>query len=269
MNFQHFAIRKSLVTCFLASGLGIATMAFAIGFASARSAIAQTTIEDNIAQTQPTGISLAEGKATAISFENGEVITFVLLSDQSKNVYTLNAPIETGQAKSIFLRQIKTLEIPGTTTTTNPNLFVVTTNAEGNQKEYQFTINNNSEYVDSYQVAIKPTQEKPKPQIIPEIKNNIESSLGEITPEDIDLGLNTNLRKGLLNQNDPLVFAVKEYVALTMNGSSVKNAMEKVEVPLSLLQKLGTIGLQEDARRRLLPLASSFEQVYKTYNGKK
>ena len=214
---------------------------------------AQTIIkvEDKIAQSQPTNVSLNQGKATGISFENDEVITFVLLSDQSQNVYTLNAPIESGQAQSIFLRQIKTLEIPGTTTNKNPNLFVVTTDAKGKQKEYEFTINNNSG-TDNYQIAIEPA--RPKPKVKPILKKTIVTALGEAKPQDIELGLKTNLKKGLLQYNDPVVFSVREYVALTMNGASVDQALKKVEVPLSLIQKLGKIGLQEDARRRLMPL---------------
>ena len=210
-------------------------------------------VEDKIAQTQPTTVSLNQGKATAISFENDEVITFVLLSDQSKNVYTLNAPIESGQAQSIFLRQIKTLKIPGTTTNKNPNLFVVTTNAQGKQKNYQFTINNDSD-VDSYQIAIEPELQLPLPKI--KLKKTIVTALGEAQPKDIELGLKTNLEKGLLQYDDPVVFAVREYIALTMNGSSVEQAIQQVDVPLSLLQQLGKIGLQEDARRRLMPLPS-------------
>lgn len=207
-------------------------------------------VEDKIAQSQPTTVSLNQGKATSISFENDEVITFVLLSDQSTNVYTLNAPIESGQAQSIFLRQIKTLEIPGTTTNKNPNLFVVTTNSLGKQKEYEFTINNNSG-ADSYQIAIEPARPRPKPK--PKLKKTIVTALGEAQPRDIQLGLNTNLKKGLLQYNDPVVFSVREYVALTMNGASVEKAINQVDVTLSLLQQLGKIGLQEDARRRLLP----------------
>ncbi len=231
-------------------------MGIGLSFSPLSPVAAQTKIievEDKIAQTQATAVSLNQGKATAISFENDEVITFVLLSDQSKNVYTLNAPIESGQAQSIFLRQIKTLEIPGTTTNKNPNLFVVTTNAQGKQKNYQFTINNNSD-VDSYQIAIEPELPKPKPKI--KLKKTIVTALGEAQPKDIELGLKTNLEKGLLQYNDPVVFAVREYIALTMNGSSVEQAIQQVDVPLSLLQQLGKIGLQEDARRRLMPLPS-------------
>ncbi|MDJ0570869.1 MAG: hypothetical protein QNJ53_17740 [Pleurocapsa sp. MO_192.B19] len=239
-------MRKTLITLLIGIGVGISPIT---------PVTAQTTIiDEQTASSKPTDISIAAGKATAISFENDEVITFVLLSDQSKNIYTLNAPIESGQAKSIFLRQIQNLTIPGTTTTENPNLFVVTTNAKGKQIEYEFILNNSDEDIDSYQIAIKPAQAKPKPKIAQTPLNEIQTDLGAAMPEDIQLGLETKLKKGLLKPNDPLVFSVSEYIGLTMNGTNTNKAIEQVEVPISILQKLGRIGLEEDARRRLLPL---------------
>lgn len=241
-------MRRTLITLLI-------SVSFSVSSISPVTAQTKTKIvEDLTAQTYPTDVTLTEGKATAISFENDEIITFVLLSDQSKNVYTLDAPIESGQAKSIFLRKIQTLDIPGTTTTENPNLFVVTTNSSGKQKEYEFNILNDPQKVDSYQIAIQPA--KPKPKIVSEPKNYIQTDLGEAHPSDIQLGLETRLRKGLLQPDDPLIVAVKEYIALTMNGTSTQQAIKQVDVPLSILQKLGSIGLAEDTKRRLLPLNS-------------
>ncbi|MGL5833612.1 MAG: hypothetical protein ACRC1Z_10335 [Waterburya sp.] len=214
-------------------------------------------IDRTIAQNQPTTTPVVEGKTTAISFKTDEVITFVVLSDQSKNVYTTNAPVESGQAKSVYIRQIENLEIPGATASSNPNLFVVTTDRSGEQSEYEFTLFNEPANIDSYKIVIAPPKPvPPKPKIIPPPDNTVQTTLGEASPEDVELGLETTLKTGRLTLDDPVVLATREYIALTQNGSSSDQAIEAVQLPISFVQQLGSLGLQEDTRRRLLPLNS-------------
>ena len=209
-------------------------------------------VEDETAQIQSTKIELSPGKATAISFDNGEIINSVLLSDQSRHVYTISPPLDSGRAKTIFLRQIQNIEIPGTTTTSNPNLMAITIDADGNQNVYEFTIHNSTQQHDNNKLSIRPTIPEPVVETPPD--NIIVTSLGEATPEDIQLGLDTQLRKGKFPLDDPLVFAVLECVSLAMNQTSLIEAAKLLNVPLSVLQELGKIGLQVDARRRIMPL---------------
>ncbi|WP_036486846.1 hypothetical protein [Myxosarcina sp. GI1] len=207
------------------------------------------------AQAESTTVNVSQGKATAISFENGETITFVLLSDQSRHIYTLNAPVESGLAKSIFLRRIQNIEIPGTTTTSRPNLFVVTADKNGNQQEYEFVIVNSDAQDDNNRVSVSPdVVKKPVATKPPQPKNTLVTSLGEATPEDIRLGLETKLERGAIAADDPLVLAVAECIALSLNDTPLKEAARSFELPLSLLSELGKIGLQEETRRRLMPL---------------
>ena len=243
-------INKFLVTVFI----GLTT-----NFATVLPTVANTqTIEAKNARDKSIPVAVIPGKASSINFKSDEIIIFVMLSDQSNNVYNLNAPVESGEARSVYLRQIQTLNIPGTTTTENPNLFVVTTDGQGNQFEYEFSLQNNSTDTDSYRIAIAPTspppKPKPKPKPIPQPQNTIQTRFGEATPFDIQLGLDTNIKKGQIPSDDPLVLAVREYIALTMNGTSTQGAIESVDLPLSILQKLATVGQVEDARRRILSL---------------
>lgn len=247
MKLQHLNLRQTIFTL---------TVGISLGFSCINPATAQVrTIEQQDARTKPISVYLKEGEADLIGFENDEIITFILLSDPSKNVYNSDAPIESGQARAITLRQIEEIDIPGTTSTEIPNLFVQTVDAQGKVGRYQFHIYNDSQIKDDNQIAIIPTKPEPKPKIIPPKPNNIiQTVLGEATPEDILLGLDTVLKKGQLSPEDNLVFQINEYAAMTMNGFSASQAIKKVEVPLSILQKIGSIGQQEDARRRLLPL---------------
>lgn len=247
MKSKHFNFRQTLFTL---------TIGISLGFMPENPATAQVrTIEQQDARTKPTKVYLKQGEADLIGFENDEIITFILLSDPSKNVYNSDAPIESGQAKTITLRQIEEIDIPGATSTEIPNLFVQTVDAQGKISRYQFNIYNDSQIEDDNQIAIIPTKPKPKPKVIPPPpKNIIQTFLGEATPEDILLGLDTVLKRGELSPEDSLVFQINEYAAMTMNGFSANQAIEEVKVPFSILQKIGSIGLQEDTRRKLLPL---------------
>ncbi len=131
------------------------------------SVLAETiVIEDKKAQQSPTLTGVVPGKASPIVFKNDEVINFILLSDQSKNIYTSNAPIESGKAGALYIRQIQHLDIPGTTTSDYPNLFVETVDAQGNKNEYEFVLNNNSG--DRDRITIKKAEPAPEPEPIPE-----------------------------------------------------------------------------------------------------
>lgn len=250
MNLREFSIGKIVVIL----AIGISTE-----FTYTNPVAAQVkVVEDRVARTKTTAAYVNKGESTLIGFENDEIITFVLLSDQSRNIFTPDAPIDSGQARSIVLRQIEKLEIPGTTTTKTPNLFVQTVNAQGETNRYQFHIFNDSQEVDQKQIAIRPA--RPKLKAVPQPKDDIQTFLGEATPENILLGLETSLKKGKLQPDDPLVFKIGEYVGLTMNGSSANEAIEKLNIPLSILQKVGVVGQKEDARRRLLPLSPNINE---------
>jgi hypothetical protein len=217
------------------------------------------TVEENKAQQEPITAGVVPGKSTPIVFKNDEIIDFVLLSDQSKNIFTPNAPIDSGQARSLYIRQIQTLNLEGTTTNEYPNLFVETVDGEGNRQGYEFILNNNDR--DRDRISIEASKPEPIPQPLPKpepkVVNTVKTKFGDATPEDIKLGLDTSIEQGRIERNEPLAVAIEEYIAQTMNGISTTEALEKTGIPLSVIQKLGTLGQQEDAKRRLLPLESN------------
>lgn len=214
------------------------------------------TLEDKKAQQEPTTIGVVPGQASPIFFKNDQIIDSVLLSDQSKNIYTPGQPISSGNARSLYLRQIETLTIPGTTTSTSPNLYIETIDNEGSRYYYEFIFNNNDR--DRDQVSIikaKPEPKpQPKPQPEPEVITTVVTVYGEATPEDVQLGLETKIKQNRVDKNEPLVIAIQEYIAQTMNGISSTAALEKTGIPLSVVQQLGALGQEEDTKRRLLPL---------------
>lgn len=214
------------------------------------------TLEDKKAQQEPTTIGVVPGQASPIVLKNDQIIDSVLLSDQSKNIYTPNAPIESGNARSLYLRQIQTLTIPGTTTNTYPNLFIETIDNEGNRYYYEFILNNNNRDRDRVFITeAKPeSKPQPKPQPEPTVITTVVTIFGEATPEDVQLGLETKIKQNRIERDEPLARAIEEYIAQTMNGVASTEALEKTGIPLSVVQQLGALGQQEDTKRRLLPL---------------
>ena len=206
---------------------------------------AEVKIPDLIAQSQPIPINVTPGEVTSINFQNNEFITYVILSDSSRHVYTLNAPTESGAAKSIFLKRIKPLDFPGETTSPNPNLFVVTQNSMGNQKQYEFILG--AKTGEETNITISPTSiPKTKPPLV------IQTELGAATPKDIRTGLRLKFHQGQLDESDPLALAVAETLAIALNeDKTLISVAEELQVPLSFLSELGRIGLAENARHKL------------------
>ena len=169
----------------------------------------------------------------------------VILSDSSRHVYTLNAPTDSGAAKSIFLRRIKPLDFPGETTSPKPNLFVVTQDLTGTQKQYEFILG--AETGEETNITISPTSvPKTKPPLV------IETELGTATPKDIRTGLRLKFHQGQLDESDPIALAVAETLAIALNEDrTLISVAEELNVPLSFLSELGRLGLAENARAKL------------------
>ena len=251
LSFSHSKISNSFIT------LAVFLSTISVSLIPKIPVLAETLIVDAArALNNPTKITVNRGLATGISFRNGETIDFILLSDQSRNTYTLNAPLDSGRAKALFLRQNEKIDFPGATTTTRPNLFVVTIDKDGNQKEYEFIITNQQSTGEGNLVVIEPNTSSPAAEII-KPQNKITTSLGEASPDDLSLGLETELRRGNLDYRDPTTFMAAEAIALLQQETqSVESVLKITGIPLSLLTRLGESGLAEKTRRRLLPLES-------------
>jgi hypothetical protein len=81
------------------------------------------------------------GRITAIDFSRtNQKITSVVLADPSRLVYTPDTPIASGQASTLFLRQIEPLKFPGITSSKQTNLLVKTINSQGSSQLHTFEI---------------------------------------------------------------------------------------------------------------------------------
>jgi hypothetical protein len=93
------------------------------------------------ATTSAVQVQVAPGRATSISFsQTDETIAYILLADASRVVYSTDTELETGRAKTVFLRVIEPLRFPGATTAPVTNLMVQTVDSRGQNRLYTFDI---------------------------------------------------------------------------------------------------------------------------------
>jgi hypothetical protein len=86
-------------------------------------------------------VKVWSGRATAIDFSlTQQRIISVVLADPSRLVYNADLPIESGQASTLFLKQIQPLKFPGATTANLTNLFIKTVDSQGRQQLHIFNV---------------------------------------------------------------------------------------------------------------------------------
>ncbi len=235
----------------------------AIAIASVNSVNAEEIIklQADKAREQTVEVSVANGQSSPIIYKNGEIIDAVKLADMSKNLFSFNAPIDSGKATTLNITQSEGIEIPGATTANVPIIDVETIDAAGERQHYSFRLYNNRAertkiFIEAAPAPEPPPEPEPKPVI-----NTVKTKYDEATPEDVALGLEVKIREQIVDPQGSLALAVREYVAKTQNGMSSTDALSNVGLPLSAIQKLGEIGQEEDTKQRLTPLKTNFSDL--------
>lgn len=232
------------------AGVGIFTGI--AGALLANPAQADINIPENIAQKTPIPININPGQTSAINFENDEIVSYLILSDRSRIVYSLNASPESGEARSIFLRNIKPLNFPGEIASSKPNLFVVAVDNQGRQKQYEFIIDNTQN--SDKNINIIPQRQEPKSEPI----NVINTDLGAATPEDIRIGLKYKLQQREIDPEDSIALYTAEAIAITLNGDQTLLALAtEFDIPLSVLSEFGRTGLAQKAKFRVQKITNN------------
>ena len=227
---------------YLGIGLGVSLASAML----CQPAHAELNIPEGQAQRKPTPITIIPGQISAIHFNNGEKISHLHLSARDKIVYSVNAPTDSGAAQSIFLKAIEPLEFPGEIASSRPNLFVITIDAQGQQTQYEFVIDNGQQQSEN-QLNIVSPQVTP-----PQLPTTIKTELGEANLDDIRTGLKHKLSRGEFSAADILALNVAEAIAISLNEEkSLLTVARELEIPLALLSELGRTGLAQKAKYRL------------------
>ncbi|NJL41846.1 MAG: hypothetical protein HC833_12985 [Leptolyngbyaceae cyanobacterium RM1_406_9] len=199
---------------------------------------AYQVVDRTRATTSAVQVQVAPGRATSISFsQTDETIAYILLADASRVVYSTDTELETGRAKTIFLRVIQPLRFPGATTTPVTNLMVQTVDARGQNWLYTFDIvhSSNPRYVGV--------------QILPAIvRSQADPAVGNLnlTLDNIRTGLSIAIMQGYTSIDDPVVVKVRQLLELMRTENmTVSEAAHSVGIPLEVLSELGRLS-QED-----------------------
>jgi hypothetical protein len=188
-------------------------------------------VDRNRATTSAVQVQVAPGRATSISFsQTDETIAYILLADASRVVYSTDAELETGRAKTIFLRVIQPLRFPGATTTPVTNLMVQTVDARGQNRLYTFDVihSSNPRYVG---VQILPAIARPQAS----------TAVGNfnLTSDNIRTGLNIAIMRGYTAIDDPVVSKVRQLLEMMRTENmTISEAAQSVGIPLDVLAEL-------------------------------
>jgi hypothetical protein len=184
---------------------------------------------------QPTTVKVWSGRATAIDFSaTKQRIISVVLADPSKLVYNADLPIESGQASTLFLKQIQPLKFPGATTANLTNLFIKTVDAQGRQQLHTFNVMAAHGSPEYSSVQMSKTAFKISP-LLPIL------STSELL-DQVEVGMQVVIARGLAKSDDPLFDRVRQFLKDARDGDSIQVAANRAGLSLALLQKLSRLG---------------------------
>jgi hypothetical protein len=198
------------------------------------------TVGRDVAINSAIDLLVYPGRATAIDFSlTDEALTYVLIADPSKVVFSTDAQLASGRAKTVFLRPIQTLNFPGSTTATITNISIKTVDSKGKQRLYNFNIVPTNKTPEHLGIRIAPLTRETSPVL----------KVGKghtVTASDVEKGLLVAIQKGYTAANDPVVYRVRQFLALVRNQNlSVTDAAARAGVNLSVIVELGKIALEE------------------------
>ena len=206
----------------------------------AKEASTRLVVSSQVAQQKTTRLKIAPGRANAISFlGTEETISHILLSDRSKLVYSTNAPVASGAAKIVYLRQIKNLPVSGATTSKLPNLFVVTIDKQGKFTQYQFDLEIVNKLNPETEIAISQGSQRER--------NRGRSPVNLLSTEDIKRGMLVTVTSKNLSSRDPRVINLLNVLDSVEGGVySLSAAAIRFGVPVDTLYRLADVGRQHN-----------------------
>ena len=220
-----------------------------VNFAIANNLQASTvqTVTRESAVSNSTNVPVWAGRSTFIDFSGtNEVITYILLADPSRTVYSTDTPLASKQTKTIFLKPIKPLQFRGATTSHITNLSVKTQSPDGKQRLYTFNIIPKSGRVTTNGIVIIPFIVRYEPRIL--LAGNKTA-----TTNDIERGLAIAISRKYTKASDPVVLKVREFIALVTNSVPVNVAAQRANIAMNVITALAQFGLEQTLPRLAEP----------------
>ena len=191
-------------------------------------------------------VQVAPGRSTPIDFsQTDETIIYVMLADPSRVVYTTNAELKSGQARTLFLRAIEPLTFPGATRTEITDLSVQTIDSAGQQHLYTFNT-----------IPIASVPRYVGISVVPDVAGRqtlVVDGDRTATLDDIETGLNLAIRRGYTSSTDPVVFGVRRLLALARKENiTIEQAAVTTNIPISVVTELAKIAAENQMIRPAL-----------------
>lgn len=229
---------KILTLSILAAALATASYPNC-AFAQSRATGYQTVGRD-IAVNSAHDILVYPGRASAIDFSStDEALAYVLIADPSKIVFSTDAQLASRLAKTVFLRPIQALNFPGATTATITNISIKTVDSKGKQRLYNFNIVPTNKEPEHLGIRIAPVTPRMSPTV------NLDRGRAP-TASDVEKGLLIAIQKGYTAANDPVVYSVRQFLALVRNQNlSAADAAARAGVDLSVIVELSLIAQEQ------------------------
>jgi hypothetical protein len=204
-----------------------------------------STLEGRGLNSKAINVQVWAGRATAIDFSRvNERITQIFLADPSRFTYATDTATQSGQATTVFLRQIQPLKFPHLTRANVTNLFIKTKTEDGTARLYTFNLlpgENSPKYNGLSIAAVSGTEQQ---------RYTLEVGLfRQATLNDIERGLISAVRRGYTPASDPIVVKIREFLALARNTSdkSLVEIAQSVNLSLRVLTELGLMGIEDTA----------------------
>jgi hypothetical protein len=244
--------------CSLVAALSIAS-AIANPVSAQQAAMITVTADRSQGLTDKApSVQVWAGRATAIDFSQiGERIVQVFLADPSRIVYASDAPVESGMATTVFLRQISPLNFPNLTRAYVTNLFVKTQASNGQLHLHTFNVMPGQKQPTYSGIAIAPARRSAGSLTTLQVGSSRPATL-----EDIERGLLVALRQGYTSAADPVVNKVRDFLAIARNETGSRSLVEIAQgqqLSPAVLTQLGQMGIESLAtppsRQQVTPIA--------------
>ncbi len=202
-----------------------------------------STSEGRGLNSKAINVQVWAGRATAIDFSRvNERITQIFLADPSRFTYATDTATQSGQATTVFLRQIQPLKFTHLTRANVTNLFIKTKTEDGRARLYTFNLlsGENSPKYNGLSIAAGSEQQRYTLEV---------GSFRQATLNDIERGLISAVRRGYTPPSDPVVAKIREFLALARNTSdkSLVEIAQSVNLSLRVLTELGLLGIEDTA----------------------
>jgi hypothetical protein len=180
------------------------------------------------------------GRITTIDFSiANETLVYIGLGDASKVVFNTDFPLEKGMAKTIFLKPIVPLKFSGATTAKITNLVVKTIDSSNQSRLYNFQI-----------VHVRGNPTNLGIQIVPSTRHQFSNAINigngrTATLDEVETGLRWALARGYTAANDPVVFQVKNFLAIARNQDlSLAEAVQSAGLELAVITELARLAFE-------------------------